>query len=98
MRDWQSLAHVRWECKYHIVWVPKYRRKVLYGKVRRRFGEIVRDLCRQLGVEVIEGHAMVDHVHLSLRAPWFLRRPVKAINFFAAFRSWLVPSTPRILC
>lgn len=64
MRDWQSLAHVRWECKYHIVWVPKYRRKVLYGKVRRRFAEIVRDLCRQLGVEVIEGHAMVDHVHL----------------------------------
>jgi REP-associated tyrosine transposase len=64
MRDWQSLAHVRWECKYHIVWVPKYRRKVLYGRVRRRFAEIVRDLCRQLGVEVIEGHAMVDHVHL----------------------------------
>ncbi len=53
MRDYQSLAHVRWECKYHIVWVPKYRRKRLYGKVRRRFGEIIRGLCRQKGVEVI---------------------------------------------
>lgn len=69
MRDYQSLAHVRWECKYHIVWVPKYRRKRLYGKVRRRFGEIIKDLCRQKGVEVIEGHAMSDHVHLYLSFP-----------------------------
>ena len=69
MRDYQSLAHVRWERKYHIVWVPKYRRKRLYGKVRRRFGEIIKDLCRQKGVEVIEGHAMSDHVHLYLSFP-----------------------------
>ena len=69
MRDYQSLAHVRWECKYHIVWVPKYRRKMLYGKVRRRFGEIISDLYRQKGVEVIEGHAMSDHVHLYLSFP-----------------------------
>jgi len=69
MRNYQSLAHVRWECKYHIVWVPKYRRKMLYGKVRRRFGEIISDLCRQKGVEVIEGHVMSDHVHLYLSFP-----------------------------
>ena len=69
MRDYQSLAHVRWGCKYHIVWIPKYRRKRLYGKVRRRFGEIIRDLCRQKGVEVIEDHAMSDHVHLCLSFP-----------------------------
>ncbi len=69
MRDYQSLAHVRWECKFHIVWVPKYRRKKLYGKLRRRFGEITRDLCRQKGVELIEGHAKSDHVHLCLSFP-----------------------------
>lgn len=69
MRDWQSVAHVKWECKYHIVWVPKYRRKVLYGKIRRRFGEIVKELCRQRGVELLEGHAMVDHVHVCLSFP-----------------------------
>ncbi|MFC1813395.1 IS200/IS605 family transposase [Thermodesulfobacteriota bacterium] len=67
MRDYKSLAHVRWECKIHIVWVPKYRRKKLYGKVRRRFGEITRDLCRQKGVELIEGHAKSDHAHLLLK-------------------------------
>jgi len=41
MRDWQSLSHVKWECKYHVVWVPKYRHKVLYGKVRKRVGEVI---------------------------------------------------------
>ncbi len=69
MKDYKGLAHVRWECKFHIVWVPKYRRKKLYGKVRRRFGEITRDLCRQKGVELIEGHAKSDHVHLCLSFP-----------------------------
>ena len=69
MRDCQSLAHVRWEFNYHIVWVPKYRRKRLYGKVRRRFGEIIKDLCMQKGVEVIEGHAMSEYVHLYLSFP-----------------------------
>ena len=69
MKDYQSLSHVRWECKYHIVWVPKYRRKKLYGQVRRRFGEITRDLCRQKGIELVEGHAMPDHVHLCLSVP-----------------------------
>lgn len=69
MKDQQSLTHVKWECKYHIVWVPKYRRKVLYGKVRKRLGEIVRELCRQKGIEVIEGHALVDHLHVCLSFP-----------------------------
>jgi putative transposase len=69
MREYQSLAHVRWECKFHIVWVPKYRKKRLYGKVRRRFGESIKDLCRQKGVDLIEGHAMSDHVHLCLSFP-----------------------------
>ncbi len=69
MKDWRSIAHTKWECKYHIVFVPKYRQKVLYGKRRKRVGEILRDLCRQKGVELLEGHAMIDHVHLCLSIP-----------------------------
>ena len=69
MKDYQSQSHVKWESKYHIVWCPKYRRKKLYGRLRRRFGEIIQDLCRQKGVEVIEGHAQPDHVHICLSMP-----------------------------
>ena len=69
MHEWQSLSHVRWECKYHVVIIPKYRRKVLYGRVRRQIGPIFRDLCRQRGVDLLEGHAMPDHVHLCLSIP-----------------------------
>ena len=69
MRDWQSLSHVKWECKYHIVWVPKYRKKVLYGKVRRRAGEIIRELCRQRDLEIIEGHTMPAHIHTCISIP-----------------------------
>ncbi len=56
MQDWQSLSHVRWDCKYHIVFVPKYRKKKLYGKYRNRVGDVLRDLCRQRGVDLLEGH------------------------------------------
>ena len=69
MHDWQSLSHVRWECKYHVVIMPKYRQKVFYGGMRRRIGAILRDLCRQRGVELIEGRAMPDHIHLCLSIP-----------------------------
>jgi putative transposase len=69
MREWQSLAHVKWECKYHVVIVPKYRKKVLYGRVRKEAGKIIRQLCRQKDVELIEGHAMPDHIHLVLSVP-----------------------------
>ena len=66
MHDWRSLSHVRWECKYHIVIVPKYRHKVFYGKTRSRIGPILRDLCRQRGIELLEGQCMPDHIHLCL--------------------------------
>jgi len=56
MHEWQSLSHVRWECKYHIVIIPKFRKKALYGDLRKRVGPILRDLCEQRGVELIEGH------------------------------------------
>jgi putative transposase len=69
MHDWQSLSHVRWDCKYHIVIVPKYRKKVLYGRVRRKVGEILRELCRQRGVEFVEGSLSSDHIHMCLNIP-----------------------------
>ena len=69
MHDFESLAHVRWDCKYHVVFIPKYRRKVMYGKLRAGIGRILRDLCEQKGVELLEGHARPDHVHLCLRIP-----------------------------
>ena len=69
MHDWTSLSHVRWDCKYHVVIVPKYRKKVLYGRIRKRVGEVIRDLCRQRGVELLEGHLMADHVHMCLQIP-----------------------------
>lgn len=69
MHEWQSLSHVRWECKYHVVLVPKYRRRVVYGRLKRQIGGILRELCRQKGVELLEGHSMADHVHLCLSIP-----------------------------
>ena len=69
MKDWQSQAHVKWECKYHVVIVPKYRKKVMYGKLRHQIGEVFRQLCRQKGIELLQGHAMVDHVHMLLSVP-----------------------------
>ena len=69
MEDFDSLSHVRWQCKYHVVFIPKYRRKVLFGKLRASIGRILRDLCEQKGIELLEGHAMADHVHLCLSIP-----------------------------
>ena len=69
MREWQSQTHVRWYCRYHVVFVPKYRRRSLYGTLRRRVGKILRELCRQHEVELVEGHAMSDHIHLCLSIP-----------------------------
>ena len=69
MKDWQSQAHVKWDCKCHVVILPKYRKKVLYGKMRRDVGTILRELCRQKGVELVEGKAMPDHIHMLLSVP-----------------------------
>ena len=64
-----SLAHTRWMCKYHIVFSPKYRRKAIYGQYRESIGKILRELCGYKGVEIIEGHLMVDHVHMLVSIP-----------------------------
>ena len=69
MRSFTSQSHVVWDCKYHIVIVPKYRKKVLYGQVRIQIGKIIRELASQKEVEVLEGTACPDHIHLVLRIP-----------------------------
>ena len=69
MKDWQTQAHVKWECKYHVVLVPKYRSRKVFERVRRRIGEILRELCRQKGLDLLEGKAMPDHVHMLLSVP-----------------------------
>lgn len=69
MNDVSSLTHSRWECKYHVVWIPKYRRKSLYGQLRQYLGQIFKDLARSRESEVLEGHMMVDHVHMLISIP-----------------------------
>jgi putative transposase len=69
MHEWESLSHVRWECKYHIVIIPKYRKKVLFGQLNKQIGRILRELCEQRGVELIEGKGRADHIHMCLSIP-----------------------------
>ena len=69
MKDWQSQAHVKWECKFHVVILPKYRKKVIYGDLRKQIGEILRELCRYKGVILEEGNALPDHIHMLLSVP-----------------------------
>jgi len=69
MDEYESLNHTQWECKYHIVLIPKYRRKVLYGELRRRLGEVFRKLAEQKESRVEEGHLMPDHVHMLIAIP-----------------------------
>jgi len=69
MDDEQSLRHTRWECKYHVVWIPKYRRKTLYGQLRKYLGEVMRKLAIQRESMIIEGHLMTDHIHMLISIP-----------------------------
>ncbi len=69
MREWQSLSHVRWYCRYHVVFVPKYRKRTIFGALRKDIGGILRELCIEHEIELVEGHAMSDHVHLLLSIP-----------------------------
>ena len=67
--DLHSLSHTKWSCKYHIVFAPKYRRKVFYDSKRIEIGKILRELCEWKGVEIIEGEMAIDHVHLLVMIP-----------------------------
>ncbi len=69
MRQVGSLNHTRWDCKYHIVFIPKYRRKTLFGQIRRELGKVFRQLARQKESEIEEGHLQSDHVHMMISIP-----------------------------
>ena len=67
--DKNSIAHTRWECKYHIVFAPKYRRHIVYGRLKTDIGKILRELCDRKGVEIIEAELCPDHIHMFIRIP-----------------------------
>jgi putative transposase len=69
MDNANSLCHTKWECKYHVVWIPKYRRKVLYGQMRKYLGELLHDLAAQKECKILEGHLQADHVHVLIEIP-----------------------------
>ena len=78
--DDSSLSHTRWNCKYHIVFIPKYRRKEIYGKLKSDIGKMLRTLCEYKEVEIIEAHAMKDHIHMLLAIP-----PKLAVSSFMGY-------------
>ena len=67
--DKNSLSHTTWECKYHIVFAPKFRRKVIYEQIKEDIGKILRSLCERKGIEIIEAEACPDHIHMLIRIP-----------------------------
>ena len=69
MDEYQSLSHTVWDCKYHVVWIPKCRRKVLYEELRKHLGQVFRTLALQKESKILEGHLMVDHVHMLISIP-----------------------------
>lgn len=69
MNTCESLNHTKWECKYHVVFIPKYRRKTLFGQLRPHLGKVLRELARQKECAIEEGHLMVDHVHMLISVP-----------------------------
>ena len=69
MSNNKQLNHTTWECKYHLVWIPKYRKKAIYGELRKSLGEVFRDLALQKESSIIEGHLMGDHVHILISIP-----------------------------
>ena len=66
MQDYQSLSHSRWDCKYHVVFIPKKRKKRIFGALRQHLGEIFRELAKQKESQIVEGHLMGDHVHMCI--------------------------------
>ncbi len=67
--DTNSLSHTRWECKYHVVWIPKYRRKKLFEELRKKLGPVLRELAQHKESEILEGRMLLDHVHLLIAIP-----------------------------
>lgn len=78
--DDNSLAHTKWRCKYHIVFAPKYRRQIIYGKLKMDIGMILRKLCERKGVEIIEANACRDHIHMLVSIP-----PKISVSYFMGY-------------
>lgn len=69
MKEYQSLSHTRWDCKYHVVFIPKRRKKLIFGKLRKHLGKVLHDLANQKESAIVEGHLMPDHVHICISIP-----------------------------
>jgi putative transposase len=69
MNDIQCLSHAKWDCKYHVVWIPKYRRKTLFGELRSNLVEVFHELARQKESKIVEGHLQPDHIHMLISIP-----------------------------
>ena len=69
MKEYQSLSHTRWDCKYHVVFIPKRRKKLIFGKLRKHIGEVLYDLANQKESKILEGHLMQDHIHICISMP-----------------------------
>ena len=80
MNDNRSLAHTKWNCKYHVVFAPKYRRKIFYGEKKAEIGKILRELCSWKGVNIIEAEVCPDHIHMLIEIP-----PKIAVSSFMGF-------------
>ena len=78
--DESSLSHTKWNCQYHIIFSPKYRRKAIYGKLRRDIGRYLRRLCDYKGIEIIEANACIDHIHMLVKIP-----PKMAVSSFGGY-------------
>ena len=77
MNNFQSLNHTRWDCKFHVVWIPKYRKRALYGQLRKQLAPVLKELANQKESEVLEGRLVEDHVHMLISIPRRVcRRPV----------------------
>ena len=84
-QDNNSLAHTTWNCKYHIVFAPKYRRQIIYGKYKASIGQILRLLCERKGVEIHEAEACPDHIHMLVSIP-----PKLSISSLFYWRCWIL--------
>lgn len=80
MKDIHSLSHTKWNCKYHVVFAPRYRRKVFYGEKKVEIGKILRELCKWKGVNILEAEVCPDHVHMLVEVP-----PKMAVSWFMGF-------------
>ena len=78
--DDNSLAHTQWNCKYHIVFAPKFRRQIIYGRLRASIGRILRELCERKHVEIVEANACPDHIHMLVKIP-----PKKSVSDFMGY-------------